>query len=146
LEEDDTTQAMKFGPGVVIAALALGGAAVSTGAFTVHRVTTTSLPRTTTNQKHQQHQLGIGSINTNLVRSGRRGGTTRQWLAESDDDDDDDHEDQDFQDDDEPLAKGVDSVSWLPSVLETKTVEMGGPADAGTVRKRKVSLRICGCM
>jgi hypothetical protein len=43
-----------------------------------------------------------------------------RWLAEKDLDDDDDDDDDDEHDMDEsrgPLARGVDSVSWLPSAV-----------------------------
>lgn len=43
-------------------------------------------------------------------------------LAMTRDDDDDDDDDED--DNDEPLSKGIDSVSWLPSVMESKVVTM----------------------
>ena len=48
------------------------------------------------------------------VRSSVPGSSVLRKLAENDDDDDD------F---DEPLSKGVDSVSWLPTVVAAKSVE-----------------------
>jgi hypothetical protein len=116
---------MKFGHGVLTAALALVGAAVSTSAFTAP-------PQT----QHAHHFMTAGlrtstsSTSSNMVRfTGRRHRGSRQWLAESDEDEDHDNDN----DNDEPLAKGVDSVSWLPSVLETKKVDMGTSASAGKV-------------
>jgi Lon protease-like protein len=51
----------------------------------------------------------------NQVISGMRH-PSRLFAATDDDDDDDDDYDDDYDDDAEPLSKGIDSVSWLPTV------------------------------
>ena len=48
--------------------------------------------------------------------------TTRLSMVEDEDeeDDDDDEDDDDVGDRDDPLGKGIDSVSWLPTVIGAK--------------------------
>lgn len=46
-------------------------------------------------------------------------------MVDDDDDDDDEEDDEDGNEDDEdPLGDGVDSVSWLPSVVGAKGKEV----------------------
>ena len=52
---------------------------------------------------------------------------------EEDEDDDDDDDDDDVGDRDDPLGNGIDSVSWLPTVI-------GGKDKATSTATREVSL------
>ena len=96
---------MKFQVGTLAAVLALGCSLSATSAFSL--------------QAPSQHLALRNAGSVAAARScinpvARRVGTQRK-LAESDDDDDDEV--------DEPLADGVNSVSWLPSVVGAKKVE-----------------------
>ena len=52
---------------------------------------------------------------------------------EGDDDEDDDEDEFDLDDEDSgPLAKGVDSVSWLPSVSGQKDIQDPQPKEVST--------------
>jgi Lon protease-like protein len=53
------------------------------------------------------------------------------WSKEDDEDDDDD-DDEDTDDFEQPLSKGIDSVSWLPSLVNAKK---GGDTSDSLVRK-----------
>jgi len=59
-----------------------------------------------------------------------RNGLTRRFASSGDDDEDDEDEDDDFDDDKGPLANGIDSVSWLPTVDGAKGDNM--PIDSTT--------------
>ena len=95
---------MKFGSGALTVALALCGAAISTtSAFTVPR--------------RVQHAPSITTISSSNALSLSRRPTIKSTTyrrAAAEDEDDDSY--------DEPLAKGVDSVAWLPTVAGAKTV------------------------
>lgn len=55
-----------------------------------------------------------------LVSRNAPSSLTRQFLSAADEDEDDDDEEDDDDDQKGPLSNGVDSVSWLPSVVGAK--------------------------
>lgn len=64
-----------------------------------------------------------------------RSSTSRKLAADDDDDEDDDDDDDGY---DDPLSKGVDSVSWLPSVTLGK-VDSGSGGEVGLFIAWKIS-------
>jgi len=57
---------------------------------------------------------------------------------EEEDDEDDEDDDEDVGDRDDPLGKGIDSVSWLPTVIGAKDKVTSTPT-------REVS-KLCGIL
>ena len=119
------------------------------GALGIFVVLATAVPSTTAFaptviglQTHRQHSANsVANVGSSIHSSLKKTTTKSNWvlspflsrsaartttarkLAEQDDSEDEDNDDEDY---DEPLAKGIDSVSWLPTVKGAKNVEITG--------------------
>lgn len=71
------------------------------------------------------HSNSLASVHCADAKAVRSRLLTQLWAAAADDDEDDDDED-DEDESDEPLGNGVDSVSWLPSVIGGKGISVSG--------------------
>lgn len=71
-------------------------------------------------QRNQQQECMLSIAETAMNARRRFGLTTRRFLAAGDDDELDDDDDDDYDEEKGPLSNGVDSVSWLPSVVDAK--------------------------
>jgi hypothetical protein len=64
-------------------------------------------------------------------------------MAEDDEDEDDDEDDYDLDDEDSgPLANGVDSVSWLPSVTGQQNIKDPQPKEVSSLYFMSKTLKI----
>mmetsp|Transcript_58155 Transcript_58155/g.173548 ORF Transcript_58155/g.173548 Transcript_58155/m.173548 type:complete len:526 (-) Transcript_58155:118-1695(-) len=90
---------------------AFGGPSVGRISFS----TRSSASAAATTSTHSSSSRGT------IVPSFERRTSPALRLAAADDDDDEDDHDEDYDEEVDPLGKGIDSVGWLPSTLETSS-------------------------
>jgi hypothetical protein len=117
--------------------LAIWGLGLVATAYTVRQVDSfMPIPLTRTIGSRYIHPAETGSCGSKILvinpfKHGAGTPLSQLFMVDDDeeeDDDDDDDDDDDERDSNDPLGNGIDSVSWLPTVVGAKGKEISTPS------------------